>query len=898
MLTRILLYHVLSGSEPKAALTTKAYPSLDTPEQLAIDVGNGTFTVNKFSVISADNAASNGYVHVIDDILVPANAGLPAADSKLSQYLDDPKLFDKAGHYKDFAQFGGVYAGYLANPNTSVTAFAPALGGWDKLPAVLARILKAEEKLGNSTVIAAFMKYQLVDGVKFAKDVLNAPNGTLTTLEGETISVRVTGDKVYIGDVLLVNADYAVANNGIFHTLESYLVPKGVDGLPYRTVVQIAGEDSIFTAAARQAAKTKPSLDPDAPANKTVFVPSDAAFLNIATKSQLDFLLTEDPSALASLVSEHFVPAIIFDDELKDGPYPTKNEGGETFTVSTTNGTKQISTGKTKDSPVLNSENGTNGVVFAVDKVLIPNSLPPLPLMNETIWATLNRVSKPGQTTDFSDLIALLSAASLSGALDDMTAQLTLLAPTNAVFAPLKNTPLWKYLSDPANAAALIAILTDHVIPSRQFYNALCASAPKTLQSLHLDVLNVTCAAGKLSINDNKLSFDGQQPCSNGAIQVLETGPLVPPNVLKSVVDVSVNRSDLTTLVRLVLAANLAEALGTDTFTIIAPDDAAFGLISSGILGYLEHKNVALLGSLLQRHVIKGAVYALDLKDGDKLTTLSGETLTVAITSSAERSGLSSGNGSVSFSFGQGNSSVSGQVLHADVTAANGVIHIISRVLLDPTSDSQFRPFLPNAPINDELSGLNLTEFKKYVDQTIPAELVSAGPITVFAPENQAFESDPAVADLGADGLNDTIKLHFISGIYYAADLLRIANKSKLTTISGLALTVTTDAAGQIFIEGSKVTAKNDVAATNGVLHVIDKIIEATAPTPPSDDSGLSGGVVVLIVLGALLAVGIVGYCVHKHYFSSASSTDYNKMGNNPIENRPAGWVPQNSAKK
>ena len=31
---------------------------------------------------------------------------------------------------------------------------------------------------------------------------------------------------------------------------------------------------------------------------------------------------------------------------------------------------------------------------------------------------------------------------------------------------------------------------------------------------------------------------------------------------------------------------------------------------------------------------------------------------------------------------------MSGQVLHADVTAANGVIHIISRVLLDPTSDS------------------------------------------------------------------------------------------------------------------------------------------------------------------------------------------------------------------
>ena len=323
-LTHILLYHVLGGSEPKAALTTKPYPSLDTPEQLAIDVGNGTFTVNKFSVISADNAASNGYVHVIDDILVPANAGLPAADSKLSQYLDDPKLFDTAGRYKDFAQFGGVYADYLDNPNTSVTAFAPALGGWDKLPAVLARILKAEEKLGNSTVIAAFMKYQLVDGVKFAKDVLNAPNGTLTTLEGETISVRVmhsvTGDKVYIGDVLLVNADYAVANNGIFHTLESYLVPEHVDGLPSQTVVKIAGEDSIFTAAARQAAKTKPSLDPDAPANKTVFVPSDAAFLNIATKSQLDFLLTEDPSALASLVSEHFVPAIIFDDELVNGP--------------------------------------------------------------------------------------------------------------------------------------------------------------------------------------------------------------------------------------------------------------------------------------------------------------------------------------------------------------------------------------------------------------------------------------------------------------------------------------------------------------------------------------------------------------------------------------------------
>jgi transforming growth factor-beta-induced protein len=902
-LTRILLYHVLGGSLPKASLTTSEYPSLDG-EKLTIDVTNGTFTVNTFSVVSADNQASNGYVHVIDDVLVPTNAGLPSADSTLSQYLDDAKLFDPKEGYKEFAQVGGsegVYAEILKNPNRSTTAFAPALGALNKLPSVLLMVLRLEEKAPNgSTVLKAFMKHQLVDGLFWAKDVLNATS--LTSLEGESISVRVTNGQVLIGDVPLVAADYAAAHNGLFHTLETYLVPKQVDGLPSRTVAQIAGEASIFTAAARQAARDaaktgtpNKSLDPDAPdANTTVFVPSDAAFGAIATPSQLGYLLTELPLVLAKLLSEHIVPTPIFIGELgKKGPI--KNLNGDELTVSSTANGTQISAGETKDSRVGNSENGTNGVVFPIDKVLIPNKLPSLPPMNETIWQTLNAQA------NFSDLISLLMLSKYDSLLDNATQSLTLLAPTNAAFAPLKaNKPLWKYLSDPANAATLGAILTNHVILSRQYYNALCASSPSTLQSAHGDTLNVTCANGILSIDGKALSFNKQLPCSNGAIQALETAPLVPANVqLKNLVDISANQTDLTTLVRLVIAANLSEALGTDSFTIIAPNNVAFGRILTGILGYLEHKNPTLLGSLLQRHVIPGAVYAADLTNGAKVSTLSGESLTVSITSAAERSGrASNANGSVSFSFvNEGNITVSGQVLQADVTAANGVIHIIDHVLLDPASDSHFNPFLPNTPLGPELLdpklGLNLTEFSKYVNQAIPDELTSAGPITVFAPSNQAFEADPAVADLGPDSLNSTIKLHFVNGIYYAADLARIANTStQLTTISGQLLTVTTDAARQaLFIQGSQVTATNDVAATNGVLHVIDRLIEPTAPAPsPSDDSGLSGGVVVLIVLGALLAIGIVGYFVHKHYFSKPADDAYGKLTYNPMENpKPAG---------
>ena len=72
VLTQILTYHVVAGE----VMSTDSEPG-DVPtvegEDLTIAVTDGTVTVNGATVEAADVEASNGVIHVIDEVLVPPN---------------------------------------------------------------------------------------------------------------------------------------------------------------------------------------------------------------------------------------------------------------------------------------------------------------------------------------------------------------------------------------------------------------------------------------------------------------------------------------------------------------------------------------------------------------------------------------------------------------------------------------------------------------------------------------------------------------------------------------------------------------------------------------------------------------------------------------------------------
>jgi uncharacterized surface protein with fasciclin (FAS1) repeats len=103
--------------------------------------------------------------------------------------------------------------------------------------------------------------------------------------------------------------------------------------------------------------------------------------------------------------------------------------------------------------------------------------------------------------------------------------------------------------------------------------------------------------------------------------------------------------------------------------------------------------------------------------------------------------------------------------------------------------------------------------------------LQGKGPFTVFAPTDEAFAKLPAgtVESLlkpeNKDKLVAILTYHVVAGKVMAADV----KTGKVKTVNGKELDVKAWS-GKVTVDGAKVTAA-DVAASNGVIHVIDTVV-------------------------------------------------------------------------
>ncbi len=146
--------------------------------------------------------------------------------------------------------------------------------------------------------------------------------------------------------------------------------------------------------------------------------------------------------------------------------------------------------------------------------------------------------------------------------------------------------------------------------------------------------------------------------------------PTMSESAAPDIVDTAVAAGDFSTLATALTEAGLVETLkGEGPFTVFAPTDDAFSKLPEGALDDLLKDKEALTG-VLTYHVVPGEVMASQVAgmDGEQVTTVQGGTFTVNVD-----------DGKVSLTDGAGNTV---NVVQTDITASNGVIHVLDGVLL------------------------------------------------------------------------------------------------------------------------------------------------------------------------------------------------------------------------
>jgi uncharacterized surface protein with fasciclin (FAS1) repeats len=287
------------------------------------------------------------------------------------------------------------------------------------------------------------------------------------------------------------------------------------------------------------------------------------------------------------------------------------------------------------------------------------------------------------------------------------------------------------------------------------------------------------------------------------------------PARTNTITDVVVSGSSFTTLESAVIKADLQTTLsGAGPFTVFAPDDAAFTAsgITTAVLNSLTATQVK---NILLYHTIGSRILAADVPAGPnaKVITAGGDSVFVTKNSTGVY--------------------VNGvKVNTADVSADNGVIHIMGKVLIPPGGN------IVETAVAGGLDSLVKAVTRATTapggDPALAATLGSAR-LTVFAPTNGAFTQ--LLTALGLTKIDDipvatllaVLRYHVVSGRAFSSDL----SNGNLAMLAGgnTTINLSNGTGGGPTITGngngpnkSNITVTN-IVCRNGVVHLIDRVL-------------------------------------------------------------------------
>ncbi|MFK7774795.1 MAG: fasciclin domain-containing protein, partial [Saprospiraceae bacterium] len=345
-LTKALLYHVLGAEVVSGSLTDGQTATTLFGQDITVTI-NAMMEVfiNTAQVTVPDLDATNGVVHVINEVLLPPN--VTVADVVINSAVHETL---------EGAVIAADLATTLSDLNGTFTVFAPTDDAFAALDPAVLNILtsNADTKLKNALL------YHVLGAEVLSSDLSDGQ--TATTLFGQDIAVTIDAN----GGVMINNANVVIADiptfNGVVHVLDAVILP------PNATVADVVINSSVHETleGAVIGADLAGTLS-DLAGTFTVFAPTDDAFAAL-DPAVLNILTSNADTKLRNALLYHVLGAEVLSSDLSDGQTATTLFGQDIAVSIDANGGVMINNANV----VIADIQTLNGVVHVLDAVILP----------------------------------------------------------------------------------------------------------------------------------------------------------------------------------------------------------------------------------------------------------------------------------------------------------------------------------------------------------------------------------------------------------------------------------------------------------------------------------------------------------------------------------------------
>lgn len=519
----------------------------------------------------------------------------------------------------------------------------------------------------------------------------------------------------------------------------------------------------------------------------TVFVPQNKAF-NELPQDIKDHLSIKSPTD-RNLLLYHIVPNRFQSIDLRNAiEIQTLYRDNQTLLVHKyTNRILTVNCVRI----ILPNQPATNGIIHVTEQVVRPVE------RHVTLLDVLTLDDR------FVEFVTALVMTSISTELKTAV-HYTVFAPTDAAFRSVDRASLNRILND---VELLKKLIYYHIIDC-----CICSAAilgPTSVRTLEGQKVNLTCdVIDRLTVNDVVCS-EVDVMASNGVIHVFDK--VLIPDSVKTIGQI-LDQMGLWTFLEYARDAGMEDILdarqGTEQLTIFAPNDLAFKKLNDSQRKRLRSGDAEVL-KVLEYHTVSGKITTKQMVGTEALNTRTteeenGKALFLNI--NVEEYSINNA-----------------RIISGDHVVANGVVHVIDRVL-QPPDDSIVDKIKENPQLSTLLNLLQLSGLDSVLEASDQPTW------TVFAPTNAAFDR---MDDRQLSRLMDNrtellmfLNYHVLERAVFLSCAVRPRLHFRFQTATKDWIRVKQPKDGDpIRINEHVTVALSDIHGVNGVMHVIDRVL-------------------------------------------------------------------------